>query len=273
MKQQMTRSHLTESCTETTKFNIHGTKKQLVTWAPTQSHTRETERGHRVSPLMLRLVCFCAGRCCGDGLIPGDPRRSPPLGEYPDKLYVPPHATAKYRLEAGYSDLIGVSRRATVQVEHYNSQGGCLVGTQHGAQLRQHVFSTTLTGAEFINAAFKLHDNTLALPHHQVFHVVTRSTPLFVLCNNLIKKHSSVLDVNSTTDYLLLVVSTTHSVRHLCLSVTAPIETNVSQAVSRPDTVTMPVTCLKQDTPSSSGRAAPLLAEPRFGAGPQPYSE
>nr|CAD7433526.1 unnamed protein product [Timema monikensis] len=28
---------------------------------------------------------------------------------------------------------------------------------------------------------------------------------------------------------------------------------------------------LKQDTPSSSGRAAPLLAEPRFGAGPQPY--
>nr|CAD7398423.1 unnamed protein product [Timema poppensis] len=80
MKQQLTRSHLTESCTETTKFNLHGTKKQLVTWAPTQSHTRETERGHRVSPLMLRLVCFCAGRCCGDGLIPGDPRRSPPLG-------------------------------------------------------------------------------------------------------------------------------------------------------------------------------------------------
>nr|CAD7392743.1 unnamed protein product [Timema cristinae] len=29
---------------------------------------------------------------------------------------------------------------------------------------------------------------------------------------------------------------------------------------------------LKQDTPSSSGRAAPLLAEPRFGAGPQPYT-
>nr|CAD7258027.1 unnamed protein product [Timema shepardi] len=73
-------------------------------------------------------------------------------------------------------------------------------------------------------------------------------------------------------------------------SVTAPIETNTTRAVSRPDMVSVTFNeartlvtvtasdialyqCLKQDTPSSSGRAAPLLAEPRFGAGPQPYSE
>nr|CAD7568577.1 unnamed protein product [Timema californicum] len=82
-------------------------------------------------------------------------------------------------------------------------------------------------------------------------------------------------------------------------NVTAPIETNTTRAVSRPDMVSVifneartlvTVTasdialyqcekllfklmyCLKQDTPSSSGRAAPLLAEPRFGAGPQPYT-
>nr|CAD7595880.1 unnamed protein product [Timema genevievae] len=295
----MTRSHLTESCTETTKFNIHGTKKQLVTWAPTQSHTRETERGHRVSPLMLRLVCFCAGRCCGDGLIPGDPRRSPPLGAElvkprPAGVYVPPHATAKYRLVAGYSDLIGVSRRATVRAPGClilvppkpldakpvflsspwmfnpgSSQApGCLTRVPLKPLDVKPLFLSVLSGRTRVE---KVVEVSRARYHDYHFALCKRCE--CVITTSLIKKNSSVLDVNSTTDYLLIVVRTTHSVRHLCLSVTAPIETNVSQAVSRPDTVTMPVTCLKQDTPSSSGRAAPLLAEPRFGAGPQPYSE
>nr|CAD7193724.1 unnamed protein product [Timema douglasi] len=232
MKQQLTRSHLTESCTETTKFNLHGTKKQLVTWAPTQSHTRETERGHRVSPLMLRLVCFCAGRCCGDGLIPGDPRRSPPLGIVVSSTpsiacFI---ATAKYRLVAGYSDLISVSRRTTVQA-----------------------WCTRVEKVVEVSRA-RYHDYQFSLCKQRECVITTRS------------------------------FSQSRVVKGRASSVTAPIETNTTRAVSVTCneartlvTVTAPdialYQCLKQDTPSSSGRAAPLLAEPRFGAGPQPYSE